>query len=175
MADISAIFGTLLALGIVFPGMITSWWLLFPATVERARLRLDRTPWLCFFAGGVMTALIAVPTVVLLALPLAPAKFVGWSIVFLTLTFATLGAAGIAATMGERLARRSNGSLSPAASFVRGAVALELAAMFPFIGWLVVIPLTIVVALGATAFALLRWLPAARVKLPTASEAVAHG
>ena len=55
MADISAVFGILLFLGIAFPGLLTAWYLLFPATVERVRLRLDRTPWQCFFVGGVIT------------------------------------------------------------------------------------------------------------------------
>jgi hypothetical protein len=42
---------------------------------------------------------------------------------------------------------------------VRGAVALELAAVFPLIGWVIVIPLAIVTSLGATVFALLHWMP----------------
>ncbi|MBI3242374.1 MAG: hypothetical protein HYZ49_08785 [Chloroflexi bacterium] len=158
MADISAIFGILLSLGIVFPGMLTAWWLLFPATVERARLRLDRTPWLCFFVGGVITAVVAIPAVILFAIPNGLVNFFGWALVFLALGIASLGAAGIAAKMGERLARRSEG-LSSAGAFVRGAVALELAAAFPVVGWVIVIPLAIVVSLGATAFALLRWMP----------------
>lgn len=161
MADVSAIFGTILALGIVFPGLLTARWLLFPATVERARLRLDRTPWLCFFTGGVMAAVVLIPTVILIALPIGPAKFAGGSLVFATLAFASLGAAGLAARMGDRLLRRSNGNLSAMGAFVRGAVVLELAAAFPIVGWFIVIPLTIVTALGATVFALLRWMPAA--------------
>ena len=31
MSDVSAIFGTLLLIGIAFPGMLTAWWTLFPA------------------------------------------------------------------------------------------------------------------------------------------------
>ena len=44
MADISAIFFILLIIGISYPALLTAWWLLFPSTVERARVRLDRTP-----------------------------------------------------------------------------------------------------------------------------------
>jgi len=55
--------------------------------------------------------------------------------------------------------------LTPAGAFVRGAIALELAAVFPFIGWFLLIPLTIVTSLGATAFALLHWMPRA-IPLP---------
>jgi hypothetical protein len=159
MADISAFFGILLFLGIVFPGLLTALYLLFPATVERARLRLDRSPWLCFFAGGLLTAVFSLPVVVLFALGNGVTQFMGWTLLFLVLTFAAIGAAGMAAKMGERLAARSGNSLSPAGAFLRGAVALELAAAFPIIGWFILIPLAIVTCLGASAFALLRWMP----------------
>jgi hypothetical protein len=158
MADVQAIFGALLALGIIFPGMLTAWWLLFPTTVERARLRLEQTPWRCFWLGGILSIVLAIPIATLLALPSGAATFIGASLLAVTLVLASLGATGLAAKMGEQLARRANG-LSPAGAFVRGAVALELAAAFPILGWFIVIPLTIVTALGATAFALLHWMP----------------
>jgi hypothetical protein len=159
MANITAFFGILLVLGIVFPGLLTTWWLLFPATVERARIRLDRTPWPCFWLGGVLTAIFAIPTVTLLALPFGPAKLAGFALIVVALAVASLGEAGLAAKMGERLAARADGRHTPAGAFLRGAVALELAAAFPIIGWLIVVPLAVVTALGATAFALLRWMP----------------
>src|SRR5688500_4595018 len=154
MADIAAVFGILISLGIAFPGMLAAFWLLFPATVERARLRLERTPWRCFWLGGVIMALTVIPVVILLALPLGPAKFLGWTIIVLVVSLSSIGFAGLAATMGERLASRSANS-SAAAAFVRGAVALELAMIFPAFGWFVILPLAVVVALGATGFALL--------------------
>lgn len=159
MADVSGIFGILLSLGLVFPGLLTAWWLLFPATVERARVRLDRSPWPCFWLGGVLTAALVIPIVVLLALPLGPAKLAGWTLIFAALGIASLGAAGLAAKMAAQLEHRSP-TTSPLSAFVRAAVVLELAAAFPLIGWLIVIPLAIVTSLGATAFALLRWAPA---------------
>jgi hypothetical protein len=159
MADISAIFGSLLIFGIAFPGLLTAWWLLFPATVERARTRLDQTPWRCFGFGGILTAAVIIPTVILLILPFGPAKFFGWTLIVLTLAISSLGAAGIAAKMSARLGEKS--SAGPAAAFVRGAIALELAVFFPVLGWFLVFPLTIVTALGATGFALLRWVPKA--------------
>lgn len=155
MADISAIFGSLLIFGIAFPGLLTAWWLLFPATVERAQTRLDQTPWQCFWFGGILTAAV----VILLVLPFGPAKFLGWTLIVLTLAISSLGSAGIAAKMGQRLVETSNAS--PAAAFLLGAIVLELAVFFPLLGWLLVFPLIIVTALGATGFALLRWVPKA--------------
>ncbi|MEP7356438.1 MAG: hypothetical protein ABI847_04315 [Anaerolineales bacterium] len=158
MADISAVFGILLTLGIAFPGLLTAWWLLFPVSVERARARLEQTPWRCFWLGGVATAFLVVPVVVLLALPLGPAKLAGWALILTTLAVASLGAAGLAARMGQRLESLSP-SQTPLGAFVRGAVALELAAAFPVVGWFFFIPLTLVTVLGATIFALLHWAP----------------
>ncbi len=157
MADISAIFGSLLIFGIAFPGLLTAWWLLFPATVERAQTRLDQTPWQCFWFGGILTAAAVIPIVILLILPFGPAQFLGWALMVIVLAISSLGSAGIAAKMGNRLVETSHAS--PAAAFVRGAIALELAVFFPLLGWLLVFPLTIVTALGATGFALLRWVP----------------
>lgn len=167
MANITAVFGILFILGLAFPGLLTAWWLLFPATVERARLRLDRTPWRCFWLGGVLMAVLIVPIIALLALPFGPAKFMGWALIAITLTVSALGAAGLAAKMGERLAARA-GNVSPAGAFLHGAIALELAAAFPVIGWFILVPLAIVTSLGATAFALLHWMP--RNQLSVTSE-----
>lgn len=176
MADISAVFGILISLGIGFPGMLATLWLLFPATVERARLRLDTTPWRCFWLGGVITALAVIPIVVLLALPFGPAKFLGWTLITLVLALSCIGFAGVAAKMGAQLTSNA-ANISPAAAFVRGAVALELALAFPVFGWVFILPLGIVTALGATGFSVLHWMPkkavdSAAVSVPAALETV---
>jgi hypothetical protein len=168
MADVFAIFGLLLTLGIIFPGKLTAWWLLFPATVERAQVRLERTPWRCFWLGGLVTIILLIPITTLLALPSGLFKLAGVTLLLSALALAGLGAAGLVAKMGEQLQHRASGGLSPAAAFVRAAVALELAAAFPIIGWFVVIPVTIGTAVGATAFALLRWMP--REPAPTSDD-----
>jgi len=61
MSDISAIFGILLTLGIAFPGMLTTWWTLFPDAVERPRQRLDETPWSALWMGLGAALLSALP------------------------------------------------------------------------------------------------------------------
>ena len=170
MADISAVFGILLSLGLVFPGLLTAWRLLFPATVARATLRLELTPWRCFWLGGVLVALLVVPTVVLLALPFGPAKLAAYVLIVAALAFASLGGAGLAGKMAGQMQQASPG-LSALAAFVRAAVALELAAAFPVIGWFVAIPLIAVTALGATVFALLHSVPA-QISAPAAAPAV---
>jgi hypothetical protein len=162
MADVYAVFGTLLALGIVFPGMLTAWWLLFPQVVGRAEMRLAQTPGRSFGLGLAGALAIAVPTVILFAMPFGPTKFLGSVLLMAALVVASFGAAGLAAAMGTRLAERAGLEGPTVRSFVGGAVALELAAVFPLLGWLIVIPVTITVCLGASLFALLGWLPGDR-------------
>jgi hypothetical protein len=155
MGDVFAIFGGMLAIGIALPGLLLAWSLLFPGTVEQAHARLERTPWRCFWIG--LAGLLAggLPLAALVNIPAGPAKLVGWVGLFALLALASLGAAGLAALMGERL--RGVGLIASApGALLRGAVTLELAAVFPLIGWFVVIPITTVCALGAALFALLR-------------------
>jgi hypothetical protein len=159
MADVYAVFGTLLALGIAFPGMLTAWWLLFAGAVERAQKRLEATPGRCFGLGLGVAILLAIPISILLALSVGPANFLGAVIVFGSLAFASLGAAGMSALMAERLGRRVGANTGTAGTFVRAAVALELAAAFPIIGWFIFTPLTILTSLGAATFAALHWMP----------------
>lgn len=161
MADVYAVFGTLLALGIAFPGMLTAWRLIFPELTERASHRLDHTPWKALLLGAVLAGPLALVLAVLSASPYGPVKFVGAIGLIGMLAFASLGASGLAAVMGRRLAAAAGGGLSELAGFVRGALALELAAAFPIIGWMLVIPTVTLAGLGAAAFAVLGWMPSA--------------
>jgi len=130
MTDVLALLGAVLALVVVFPGIIIAWRQLFPATVECARLRLDHTPWRCFWLGCITTFILLSPVVTLLALPLELTRLVGCSLFFIVLAFAGLGAAGLAAMIGGRLVPHASNSISPTATSVPGAIALELAAGF---------------------------------------------
>jgi hypothetical protein len=165
MADISAIFFILLILGIAFPAMLTTWWLLFPSIIGRAQTRVEKTPMQVFWLGLVIVITIAVPVAILLALPVGPAKLIGWVLLAASFALSSLGSAGIAAHMGNRFTLQSN--VTALGGFIRGAVVLELAAFFPVIGWLFVWPVMLVMAFGAAGFALLNWLPREKtVRIP---------
>ena len=144
MADISAIFFILLILGVAFPAMLTAWWLLFPALITRAQ-------------GLVIVIAVTVPVVILLALPFGPAKFIGWILLAASFALSSIGSAGIAAHLGARLTSQSN--LSALNGFIRGSVILEFTAFFPVLGWFFIWPLMLIMAFGATGFALLNWKP----------------
>jgi hypothetical protein len=174
MADVYAVFGSLLALGIAFPGMLTAWWLLFPRLVARASHCLDRSPWTCLGVGIGVALVVGFLAGILAAVPLGFFKFIGLLLTALALGLASVGAAGVAALLANRLAERSEGRLAPFAGFLRGALALELAAAFPLIGWLLTIPLVTLASLGAAARALLSPRGAAHAAaVPMAAESAA--
>ena len=159
MADVYAVFGTLLARGIIFPGMLFAWSLIFPGTVGRASLRIENTPWRSLGLGVALAVPIGLTVAALLSMALGPANFLGGALLVGSLSLASLGASGMAGMMGQRLRPRSSETASEAARFLRGAIALELAAAFPVIGWFLAIPLIILCSLGAAAFAVLGWMP----------------
>ena len=78
MSDVYAIFGTLLALGIAFPGMLTAFWLLFPAIVEKTETRIESAPWKSFWFGIGAAIAIGIPVVVLMNLSLGILQFIGF-------------------------------------------------------------------------------------------------
>ena len=172
MADISAIFFILLIIGIALPAMLTAWWLLFPSVIQRAQTRIEKTLSRSFWLGLVIVIALTVPIFILLALPFGPAKFLGWILLAASLAFSSIGSAGIAAHLGNRLTQRSN--VSPLGGFVRGAVVLELAAFFPVIGWLFLWPIMLITAFGATGFALLNWAPREKTQISSATASVAQ-
>lgn len=160
LGDVFAALATLIGLGIALPGMWLAWALIFPETILRAKTRLQRTPWRCFWLGGILFAASLLPILILLSIKAGPVQFFGWAMIFILLAIASLGGAGLAMLMGERL-RGGGMNVSSGGALVRGAVALELAVIFPVVGWFIVLPLLIVTTLGASAFALLRWMPRA--------------
>jgi hypothetical protein len=157
LGDVTTVFAILAALGIVFPGLLLAWSLLAPGMVERSRERISRTPWKSFFFGAFGLLAAGLPVGVLNALG-GPFQFFAYLGAFVVMAFASIGAAGFASLMGERLRGQGVAATSPGA-LVRGAVALEFAVIFPIIGWFIVLPFVALISLGASGFALLRWLP----------------
>ena len=161
MADILTIFGLLFIMALGFPALLTAVWLVFPGAVDRAHQRVEQTPVRCFAMGTLALLLVGLPVLALLDAPAAGLKAAGFGLMVLVLSLGTVGAAGMVARLSQRLNQRSNRPMSPLAGFLTGAVALELAVAFPVVGWLLVLPIALLTALGATVFALLRWRPKA--------------
>ena len=173
MADISAIFFILLIISMAFPAMLSAWWLLFPALITRAQTRIEKSLARSFWLGLVIVIALTIPIVILLALPFGPAKFIGWILIAASLALSSIGSAGIAAHLGERMKQTGN-SYTPLGAFIRGSVVLELAAFFPVLGWFFLLPLALITAFGATGFALLNWLPREKPQASTVTPVTTH-
>ena len=169
MADISAAFFILLIISVAFPAMLATWWLLFPSLIARAQTRVEKTFARTFWLGFVTLIIVTIPIIALMAMPFGPAKFLGWILLAISLALSSIGSAGMAAHLGEQM-RRAGNNYTPLSGFIRGAVILELAAFFPIIGWLFIWPLALITALGATAFALLNWMPPQSVDKETSIQ-----
>ncbi|MCI0607977.1 MAG: hypothetical protein L0Z71_02810, partial [Anaerolineae bacterium] len=154
----SAIFFILLIISIAFPCMLAVGWLLFPSMITRAQTRVEKTLARTFWLGLIILIVVTIPIFVLMAMPFGPAKFLGWILLAVSLALSSIGSAGIAAHLGEQM-KRTGTALTPLGGFIRGAVILELAAFFPILGWLFFWPLMLIIAFGATGFALLNWMP----------------
>ena len=173
MADISAIFFILFIISIAFPSMLTAWWLLFPSVIARAQIRIEKTLSRTFWLGLVIVIALAIPIVILLALPFGPAKFIGWILLATSLAISSIGSAGIAAHLGERMKQMGN-NYSPLNAFIRGSVVLELAAFFPVLEWFFLWPLALITAFGATGFALLNWMPREKAQVSSVTTSPSH-
>lgn len=157
IGDVTTVFAILAALGIVFPGLLLAWSLLVPGTVEAAHERVRRTPGKSLVVGAMVLAL-AGGMIAVLIRAAGPFQFLGYAGLFLLMAFASIGCAGIASAMGERL-RGQGIQATSAGALLRGAVALEFAVMFPLVGWFILLPIVLVLSLGAACFALVRWSP----------------
>lgn len=173
MADISAIFFILLIIAIAFPSMLAVWWLLFPNLISRAQTRVEKSLAQSFWLGLVVVIALTIPIIVLMALPFGPAKFLGWVLLAASLALSSIGSAGIAAHLGERMKQAGN-KYTPLSAFIRGAVILELATFFPVLGWLFIWPLALITAFGATGFALLNWMPREKTQVSSATTSPSH-
>jgi hypothetical protein len=172
MADISAIFFILLIFSIAFPAMLTALWLLFPSFISRAQTRVEKSLSSSFWLGLVIVIVLTIPIVVLFALPFGPAKFIGWILLGASLVLSSIGSAGIAAHLGEQMRRAGN--FTSLSAFIRGAVVLELAAFFPILGWFFLLPLLLMIAFGATGFAILNWMPREKTQISSATTSPSH-
>lgn len=155
MSDILTFFGVLVILGLGFPALLFVVWLSLPAPVERARQAIHNGSWRCFGVGLLTLLLMALPVVVLLQLP-GPGQFTGATLLLSIIAVSTIGAAGMAAQLADRITTRAQGTVTAPRAFLYGAVTLELAVAFPVLGWIIVLPFALLTGLGATVLAFFR-------------------
>lgn len=148
LADVTAIALSIIGFLLSLQGL----WLLcraiWPKRVRQAAQRCQ--------TSRIASLLVGIPmTVVILGLAGAiarrggtPGHVLGWTIGSIFLLYAGTGMSGFATFVGERLASPYD-ALRPWWATVRGGAAVELAALFPVIGWFVLLPVVMMLGVGA--------------------------
>jgi len=115
MADVSAIFGILLLLAMVFPGLRLTVWRIFPDRVSQAEAILRAARGRAFGVGLGSLAVDLHLSLVLLSAAAGVGQFLGGMLIAAGLRLASIGAAGLALLMGRQLSLVAGGGLGAAA------------------------------------------------------------
>ena len=126
---------------------------LCPDLVARARRQYERQP----LRAALIGALITVPTLLLAVvlaskLPHPVVKMGALGLVLVLLLLALLGSAGLVERLGHGLPAPSD-QTQPWRRMLRGGSVLSLIFLMPFLGWFVLLPLTLISGVGAWALA----------------------
>ena len=154
MADTMSIFFVILGMMLALPGL----WLLcrglWPEAVAAAADRCHRRLWSSFLAGLPITIMMIVVTAILFNVLGPIGKIAGLGVVCLYMLQAHTGVAGLATSIGRRLATPHEEQRAWR-STLRGGVVLELAYLLPILGWFVILPASIIIGSGAANLGLL--------------------
>ena len=139
-----------------------SYWLaaqaLFPDLAERCRQRIKGAPARHVLLGLAWTVPTVVAGVALLNAPSAALKFAGATVLLLLVLAGLVGSSGLAAQIGFGLANPAD-EAQPWRRVLRGGAVLGLTFVFPLIGWFLVLPLSLILGVGALCGSL--WKPTA--------------
>ena len=154
MADTMSIFFVILGMMLAFPGL----WLLcrglWPEAVAVAADRCRKSLWSSFLVGLPITIMMIVVTRILFSVLGPVGKITGVGVVCLYMLQAHTGVSGLATSIGRRLLSPLD-EQRPWRSTLRGGVVLELTFLLPFLGWFVILPVSIIIGSGAANLGLL--------------------
>lgn len=154
LGDVSAIVFLVIAMLIAMPCITVMFGVFAPRLASRAEARVARHPVLTFLAGLPATGFVLALAAGLGSAPAPAAKFVAAVIGLAGGLTALAGLGGIAGAIGRATPSPVDRE-RPWRAVVRGAVILELACVFPLVGWLLVYPVALVTGMGAAALSLI--------------------
>ncbi len=141
--------GVVITMALLFSwaALVTVVALALPTHAQRAENALARLPKRCFFVGLIMLALFILGFVLLgQAVPLV--KLAGFALSLCMGVLLLVGGAGIAHLMGTRIGEMS-GARSSFGALVRGSIVHGFSMIFPYLGWFIMLPLSLILSLGA--------------------------
>ena len=146
-AQVQAAMAVVVVLIATWAGTMIATALWLPHKCARASMALNRSPWVCG-ATGLGLAILLIFGFALLQVPSPLIKLIGTGLLLGLGALLCIGGAGIALLMGDRISDLS-GARTSFGALVRGSVVYSLAVGFPFIGWFLIAPVSIVFLLGA--------------------------
>jgi len=153
LADTMAIFLVVLGFMLALPGL----WLLcrglWPNKVNSAALICAKSLHKPFLVGLPITLTVAILASGLKALPGPLGTILAGALICLYLMQASVGVAGLATSIGERLASPADAG-RPWRATLRGSVVLVLTYLLPILGWFVIIPISLMVGSGSAALSM---------------------
>ncbi len=167
MADVAVWTALFVGLMVVLPAVWLLFGALWPSAVQRAQERIPRRPTLTFFVGLGVSFLLTAVVGILAQVGAAPVALVlsafalGWSLV---------GVSALARHVGSRLASPGDPAWKP---HLRGGIVLALSFLVPFLGWMLLFPIALILGAGATTMAVFKRAPAPPpAPVPASREAV---
>jgi hypothetical protein len=134
--------------------VINAYWMttqgLFPEFVYGCRERIRRTPLKSFFIGLAGSVPVSILGIALLRAPNPVLKFLGAAVLLLVILTGLMGSAGVAALVGTGLGGTDDERTGWRRTW-RGGLVLGLTFILPLIGWLLILPGTLIMGIGAIA------------------------
>ena len=148
MADTMAIFLVIVGLLISFSGL----WLLCRGLwfkrVEAASARCGKNLWKPFLAGLPLSFLTLVCGILLGQIPGPAGTLLATGVACGYLMYASVGAAGLATAIGQKLSAKIDLD-QPWRATLRGGNILALSFLLPVLGWFIIFPFSLVIGCGA--------------------------
>lgn len=148
LGDIAAIVALFAGGAFAVWGAIMLIGLLLGERTKRASNTIQRSPWGTFFIGLVAFIPAGAVSFFLLAVPNPVVRFAGVMVLGAVLIISTLGMAGLARALADRIrgeAQEQNGYWA----LSRAAIIITAVCILPFVGWLLFAPLAIIFGFGA--------------------------
>lgn len=155
LADTLNIFLIVLGFMLAFPALWLLCRSLWPVLTERTLEDCRKSLWKPFLVGVPVAGAFFFATAAFGNFAGGLGQILAIGTACLGVTYACVGVCGLATLVGQRLPSPADTD-RPWNATIRGGIVLELSYLLPFLGWFIILPISIIVGAGATTRALLK-------------------
>jgi hypothetical protein len=158
IGDSITLIGCLAGLMAALPALLIFLNMIFTRTTERAAYRLAHGSKLPFITGLIALVIVGLPSWILISMG-SIFQFVGTLMFLGLLLWAFAGLGAVARLVGLRISNMADRGSNSFFEVLIGAVVLAFAVAFPLVGWAVILPVGLIVGIGALTLALVNRAP----------------